>query len=179
MNCANCKIETTNPKFCSRSCAASHNNRLIPKRRPESICAMCGGACTTKRTYCSDCWQIKSQEKSIMRWESCTLGEMKGSGNANYKSRYPYIRTMARQKYIKSGRSMACNSCGYTLHVDVCHIKEIRSFSLDSLISEINDLSNLTALCKTHHWELDHGLLKSVALSTELRGQGITEKRNG
>jgi hypothetical protein len=30
--CLNCSSETTNPKFCCRSCSAALNNRLFPKR---------------------------------------------------------------------------------------------------------------------------------------------------
>jgi len=32
-NCLSCDCETNNPKFCSRSCAASCNNRQFPKRK--------------------------------------------------------------------------------------------------------------------------------------------------
>lgn len=33
INCVNCGKETSNPKFCSRSCGISHNNKLNPKRK--------------------------------------------------------------------------------------------------------------------------------------------------
>jgi predicted restriction endonuclease len=43
--------------------------------------------------------------------------------------------------------------------VEVAHIKAVSNFSEDSLISEINDISNLIGLCPNHHWEYDNGLL--------------------
>lgn len=57
---------------------------------------------------------------------------------------------------MKSGLPQCCILCGYSKHIDVCHIKDISSFTNESLISEINDLNNLVALCKNHHWEFDH-----------------------
>lgn len=47
------------------------------------------------------------------------------------------------------------------MHFDVCHIKPIGSFDDDTLVAEINDLTNLVPLCKNHHWEMDHGLLSN------------------
>ncbi len=70
-------------------------------------------------------------------------------------SKYNTVRHHARKAVI--GIKRACTSCGYNLHVDVCHIKAIKDFNDSALISEINALSNLTFLCKNHHWELDNG----------------------
>jgi hypothetical protein len=165
--CLHCKKETSNPKFCSRSCAACINNTIRPKRKPEGACKTCKKPNTTNRTYCHSCWIKKRKLNSIQRWETETLKAVRGIGNANAGGRYPMLRNMSRKKYIKSGRPMTCFECGYSKHVDICHIKEIKSFSEDSFVSEINDLDNLIALCKNHHWELDNGFmtLKSAALS--------------
>lgn len=159
MFCKECKTKTSNPKFCSRSCAASFNNRAKPKRSPESTCARCGTPNTKARTYCKRCWNKVSKERMAEYWKVTTLGEMKALGNANKANRYPHIRTMARKLYKKSKQKMSCKICGYSLHVDICHIKEIKSFPLSAKISEINNLQNLVALCKTHHWELDNHYL--------------------
>ena len=37
---------------------------------------------------------------------------------------------------------MKCASCGYTNHVEVCHIKSVSSFSEESTLNEINSLDN-------------------------------------
>jgi hypothetical protein len=63
MKCLNCGSETTNPKFCSRSCSASYTNKgkvksqetkekikqkillipkKIPKKKPSYFCVICG-----------------------------------------------------------------------------------------------------------------------------------------
>lgn len=150
MNCLYCGKVTSNPKFCSRSCAASYNNKKYPKRKPEGSCAVCGEAINSSRKYCKNC------RPSIFK---NTIRDLKSSGNA-VTSSYTYIRTQARKRYLASDKPKQCLVCGYDLHFDVCHIKPISSFVLDTHISEVNDLSNLVALCKNHHWELDNGYLK-------------------
>jgi hypothetical protein len=53
-----------------------------------------------------------------------------------------------------------CEVCGYTIIVECCHIRPVKSFPPTALISEINSLSNLAALCPNHHYELDKGIIK-------------------
>jgi len=154
--CLKCGTKTSNPKFCGRSCAASFNNTLKPKRQPESLCASCGMPNTKTRKYCKECFLRFMNERSTERWENCTLKEIKGKGSANAGGRYPYIRTLARKKYIESGKPMCCEECGYDKHVDIAHIKDIRHFDENTFVSEINDIDNLRALCKNHHWEFDN-----------------------
>ena len=64
----------------------------------------------------------------------------------------------ARKIFFKNCLDPKC-IVGYTNHVEVAHIKAVSNFSEDSLISEINDISNLIGLCPNHHWEYDNGLL--------------------
>jgi hypothetical protein len=156
-NCIFCNEQTSNPKFCSRSCAAKYNNVLYPKRTTESRCKICNDKIWKGKTYCKHCWQRKVEENSIAKWDSTTLKEMIFLGNANAGGRYPYIRTLARQKYIKSDKPKQCLICNYSLHFDVAHVKAIKDFPLSATIGEINNLNNLEALCKNHHWEYDHG----------------------
>ena len=42
ITCLSCGNETKNPKFCSKSCSASYNNKKFPKRKPEHKCIDCG-----------------------------------------------------------------------------------------------------------------------------------------
>ena len=60
MLCKNCKQETKNPKFCSRSCSISYSNQQKPKRKkkPTAICKKCQKGFyrppnDTKSIYCS------------------------------------------------------------------------------------------------------------------------------
>lgn len=61
--CQVCSSATTNPKFCSRACAASHNNRTSPKRRPEGACGECGGAILRRKHYCDVCAPVVAERE--------------------------------------------------------------------------------------------------------------------
>lgn len=67
--------------------------------------------------------------------------------------------------YRKSTRPKVCAVCGYDAHYEVCHIKPINDFLPTDSVAEVNELSNLVALCPNHHWEFDHGRL-SITLIT-------------
>lgn len=74
-NCIVCGSPTANPKFCSRSCAAKHNNVSSPKRRPEGKCSKCGTSILTKDRYCKTCLEeVRSQQTreaaNIRRWST-------------------------------------------------------------------------------------------------------------
>lgn len=168
MNCINCTTETTNPKFCSRSCSASYTNKVAPKRQiTEKFCKRCGGSLGVipsgekERRICDGC-KIPRTYPDI---NEQTKGDLKGQGNANRGGRYPYIRTLSRRAYINSGKGMECAVCGYSLHVDVCHVKDVKSFPDSATVAEINDIDNLIALCKNHHWEFDNGYLDETCCS--------------
>lgn len=53
-----------------------------------------------------------------------------------------------------------CVKCGYSIHVDVAHVKSVSSFDNSVTIREINSIDNLIGLCPNHHWEYDNGFLK-------------------
>jgi 5-methylcytosine-specific restriction endonuclease McrA len=143
--CLNCDNMTRNPKFCSRSCAASVNNSEFPKRLAEGKCKSCGIALTVRLNYCKNC-QTRGQD--------VTVNEAIYS-NSNKANAFALIRNRARSKMQKLGFK-SCSKCGYSKHVEVCHIKPIAQFSLDALLSEVNHESNLIILCPNCHWEFDH-----------------------
>ena len=157
MNCCKeCDCKTSNPKFCGRSCAVTYNNRKYPKRQPEGNCKACQKPNSSDRTYCKPCWE----SIGYIDWTKVTLAEIKEGGNANYRGRYPYLRTMTRKDYLRSDRPKECWVCGYDKHFEVCHIKDIKDFLDTAFVSEISDPSNTVALCRNHHWEFDNGLLE-------------------
>src|SRR5579885_737344 len=51
-----------------------------------------------------------------------------------------------------------CQGCGYDKHVEMCHIKGIATFDLDTPLGIVNDEKNVVILCRNCHWELDHGM---------------------
>jgi len=68
------------------------------------------------------------------------------------------IRVHARWKFRNDGGQLKCEKCGYTKHTELCHIKSISSFPKETLVSIVNDRSNIMFLCPNCHWELDHSL---------------------
>lgn len=154
INCFQCDQPTDNPRFCSRSCAAVYNNKLKPKRARSNSCKSCGCSIRSGFTYCTPCWSGVSEP------EDMTLGGAVYS-KGHRSSAYALVRSRARSAV--RDRPRVCTSCGYDKHVEVCHIKPIRSFSDCTMLSVINSQDNLLLLCPNCHWEFDH---QSLALST-------------
>lgn len=155
--CPQCGIETTKPYFCSQSCATTHSNLNHPKRYEERrankiirLCKYCGIELEGRRTTCTECNHNK------VEWNDIMLSEVEGK--AKYQI-HAQVRRIARYNYKKSNRPQYCINCGYNKHYEVCHIRPITDFPLDTTISTVNDLSNLVALCPNCHWELDHNHL--------------------
>lgn len=146
--------------FCSRSCAARYNNRKHPKRSLSGKCKKCSKPIAKRYAYCKDCYTINLLENKTYN-ESKTYKDY--YSNKKYQ-RNSEVRQHARRKYFNSNRPKSCVVCGYDLHIDVCHIKDISSYHCDTLIGEINSLSNLIALCKNHHWEFDHNKMSKQDL---------------
>ena len=56
-------------------------------------------------------------------------------------------------------KNVQCSACGYSLHVDICHVRDVASFPDSATVGEVNAAENLIALDKRCHWEFDHGYL--------------------
>lgn len=80
-------------------------------------------------------------------------------GKANVQA---FIRKDARLVYKNSGKEHKCFICNYNKHVDIAHIKPVKEFEDNSLISEINNIDNLIALCPNCHWEYDHKIINLI-----------------
>ncbi len=141
----------SNHQYCSEECRWPYRFKLK--------CKSCEGEFRYKnphKTYCSpDCKSEALALKSTQVWLGETIASIKGEGNANFKSRMPYLRKLSRMKYLDSDKPKECLVCGYDKHFDVAHVKDVKDFADDDLASEVNDLDNLIALCKNHHWEFD------------------------
>lgn len=159
MKCLNCSDDTPNPKFCSKSCSAIYNNKKFPKRFRIKKCKTCEDKVQSGYTFCKKCRDAK-HKAVVEKNANSTIRELKSSGNPNFGGRYSYIRALSRASYRKSGNPMACEFCGYDLHVEICHRRDISDFPLDTKIRVVNSLKNLVALCKNHHWEFDHGVIE-------------------
>lgn len=165
MNCLTCQKHTLNPKFCSRSCSAINRNKVKRitgewgRKRKERACKKCkkilprdySKSYDNDRKYvCDNC------NSHNVDWRSVTIRDVKSKRTHQTHSR---IRDLARVLFRKSEQK-ACRVCGYNKHIEVCHVKAIKDFPLDTPISEVNKKENLIGLCPNHHWEFDNGLLK-------------------
>ncbi|HLD91434.1 MAG TPA: HNH endonuclease signature motif containing protein [Patescibacteria group bacterium] len=94
------------------------------------------------------------------RTKKMTLREAQVKGRKYGYSAYKstYVNTYNRS-WNKNLTKLPCQKCNYDKHIDLCHIKPIRSFSLDTTLGEINSPENNLVLCLNHHWEFDHGIL--------------------
>lgn len=154
MKCLICKRKTKNPKFCSLRCnAISQNNS---RKKTTYHCQFCHqiigkGWKYKKKKYCPTCF--KENSTNYKDWTKITLKHL-FSKLDNHKA-HARIRALARQIFTKKGIRW-CEECGYNKHFEVCHIKSIKNFDLDTPISVVNSLDNLKALCPNHHWEFDN-----------------------
>ncbi|MGC4004401.1 MAG: hypothetical protein QM811_15305 [Pirellulales bacterium] len=80
-SCIQCGQKPGKPKFCSRSCAAKHNNAFKPKRGPEGKCIECGIPIRTTKKRCDTCLEqalIIQKRKDLNIKSFCTItGERK------------------------------------------------------------------------------------------------------
>lgn len=159
-----------------------HKIRLAknPKKVKEKSgpCQKCGtdvsynfyGRSYRKRAYCEDCLQIVRAEHAAKRmgtwsedWkapEDRTLAELKEESKGNYWQYRIPIQKHAKKTYARSNRPKFCVVCGESNPYQVCHKKPVTDFPDTATVKEINAITNLVALCPTHHWQLDHGILK-------------------
>ena len=75
-----------------------------------------------------------------------------------------HIRILNRS-WNKDLLKYPCQKCGYSNHIEFCHIKAVSSFGDDALLGEVNDPKNILVLCPNHHWELDNGMLRLEEIS--------------
>lgn len=152
IECTECGRETTNPKFCSQSCATKYNNRLNPKRKKKPrYCKDCGAEVQGYRKKCDNCLQ-----DNYVDWAEKTIGDIQKAAKYQVSAQ---LRDIARRNYASSGLPYICRNCGYDKHAEICHIRAIRDFPEDTRVAVVSGLDNLVALCPNCHWEFDRGLL--------------------
>jgi hypothetical protein len=157
-NCLNCKKETPNPKYCCKSCAATHLNKLYPKRKTKKICIVCGDPVKSYRHSRCALHHQKYLETRFNFIQNLTLESYwakKSLDNLHPSSKNAHIRLLARSNF-KDLTSKPCANCGYDKHVELCHIKPIRDFLPTDKIKDVNCYENLIQLCPNCHWEFDN-----------------------
>lgn len=139
--------------FCTGSCSATYLNRMSPKKaRKLAQCKGCGTEIRVQRRLCKEC-------QSARQIGQLTVGELREKHGTNALARRA-IASNARYRFLKVNPKPACAVCGYSVHVETAHRKDVADFDAAALVSDVNSLDNLVGLCPNHHWEFDRGLLK-------------------
>ncbi len=166
LNCGADVYDHVERKYCGKSCAAIMNGKLFPKRtKKEKLCLICGTSFLPYRAdvhNCPNC-RFKKVQKTL--------------GTTKIQSTEQNIRGHARRVMAKTPR--VCAVCAYSIYVEVCHVKAIKDFPSDALLTEINALSNLVFLCPNHHKEYDLGILELGTDSQIRTGDCLYPKQEG
>ena len=151
--------------FCSRSCAAKSNNKGFQRNKAaERTCKTCQGSYRNEGGYrstsfCPPCREKYQNEFKNLKNKTLREYQEKESVKRLHRS---CINNHARgfaKSWNKNLKEQPCQCCGYSKHIEFCHIKAISSFDLDALLGEINSPDNIAILCRNCHWEFDHGEL--------------------
>lgn len=144
------KIKEKN--YCSVSCSNKDNPRR--EKLPLPKCEKCENLATRRNAkYCKGCHIIQNCSFHLV-----TIGELREKRKD--ATRYSQVRGHARLVLEKSDIEKKCKNCQYDKHVQVCHIKDICSFSDIDTVAKVNSINNLVYLCPNCHWEFDHNSLK-------------------
>lgn len=135
--------EVKRKEFCNSSCSALFNNSKRPRKEPKP------------KTIKLPKVNVEAVDTQDTRTKEELFSSLK-----NWQSARSHIQKRARRAFSKSDTPKQCSVCGYSTHYEVCHLRPVSMFPKTATLGQINHLSNLVALCPTHHWEFDKGLLK-------------------
>ena len=153
------ELKKSENAFCSRSCSATYNNPLKPKKAE--------GKYVLRNKTCLNCdtqYQKDGRDVATTCSQLCfmELGMkqriMKDAVKRAGANTYDTIRQNARS-YSKHFYPAKCMICNYDKHYEVCHVKDLKDFTREETIYEVNNKTNLIHLCPNCHWEFDHSML--------------------
>jgi ribosomal protein L37AE/L43A len=156
-NCLNCGLETKNPKFCSRSCSASINNKGVIRNKSTKnyFCKICNTTIAPRQKRCNDCkLKVKGNDGKYYNANEITKDLVSTTDTQKYRR----IRDQARKIAKQAGLIQTCFKCNYFIHVECAHKNGIETFSDNTLLSDINCIENLIGFCRNCHWEFDNHL---------------------
>lgn len=152
-NCEFCKKEFNKNYQSQRFCTISCKNKAIKRTKKTYLCEECSNPCIARRKYCSECFINRTKKKKMVEIRNDITINGKHPSWTHVK-----VRLLCRS-WNKELISMPCKICGYSLHVELCHIKPISAFGDDATLEEVNSKNNIVPLCRNHHWELDNGYI--------------------
>ena len=145
--CENCNKETTNPRFCSRSCSAQVTNRESPRRNKgsgwkETKCIECNvdfeyHCSRSAGKYCSNACQGKRRNrKTVEAWK-------------NSPESYKRI-TNSIKIHLREEAGNCCSGCGWNKKNPITGNCPLEIHHRDGN-SENNTPENLQVLCPNCH----------------------------
>ena len=171
VNCSNCQLEIlktpsdikkskTGNLFCSRNCSATFNNKGVRRHGGLNKCKQCEKTIPSRKKYCSK--ECRTSHLGYLTLPTNTLKEI--TERLSVRGKHPswrnaHIRNHNRH-FNKDKKSKPCAKCGYSLYVELCHIKQIKDFDDTATLEQVNSPNNVIQLCRNCHWELDHDLFK-------------------
>lgn len=142
--------------FCDIKCKEDY--RKIHKKMPKlrQNCLHCKEETEVRRKYCNKCVsnRVHQYKMSESDYENQPISEIYIEEHRTAK--YQAIRNHA--KFKMKNKPQVCSECGYSKHVECCHLRAISDFPPETLLNIVNSYDNLVLLCPNCHWELDHGL---------------------
>lgn len=152
--------------FCSRSCAATYNNKVYKKRQKTAkvieaeTCPICGGKKWVGTELCRECENNRRRQKKREK----TLGDYVSGDDKYLTHKCQTIRKDARifmEKESKQEKVCAyCHNHEFDDILEVHHIKGILTFDMSTKLKDINCDENLVWLCPNHHAMLERGLIE-------------------
>lgn len=155
-------------KFLNVSCSNKINKLKHGNYREniERVCLNCNTINERATSpFCSALCKCFFDSKQI------TKQSLMKRGGANT---YDNIRQRAKTITRQIENINKCFVCGYSNHIEVCHINDIKDFANDASVYEINKLSNLSILCPNHHYEFDKGMIEKVLSIEEFLIKSLT-----
>jgi len=157
ISCALCEaVFNTNiktKKYCSRNCSLKAYR--VGDHYPP---CKCGAKKDYRAETCKKCFTEKQRDGL----ENKTLKEfyeMPSIKNKHPSWRSSHVRVMNRA-WNANLIKLPCQVCGYSTHINLCHIKDIADFDTTATLGEINHPNNILVLCPNHHWEFDNDIIK-------------------
>ena len=133
--CVECDNKTSNPKFCSRSCSVTHNNRISKRRYEIKFCPICEDTVSRAARCCSR----KCSDKFI--WQEVKNKIEQGDQSFG-------IRQYKRYVIERDGKK--CYECGWAKINTTSGKVPIELHHIDGNSSN-HDVDNLILLCPNCH----------------------------